>query len=303
LNDGSYALADRYDQDRYKRFSEGGEYLGHVGRRGKGPGEFEIVQFVNSVPGDSIEVYDLGLERITVFSPSHKVVRTVQQPVSAMEMVRLPNGWRVVSGHRFESDRVGLPLHTIDAEGNIVVSFGADPPVRDVRNAHLMYRQLTYGSTDSSVWSSHLTRYRLEEWSVRGNHMRSLERKTTWFVAHSHYGFDDRDNAPRPGLMAIYRDRDGILWTLSHVADDEWREGVGTRKDPYGRTRRGIVNRDAYYDTMIEAIDPSQRVVVGLLRMDEAARGFTSDGPVFGYDDTSNAEPVVPLWRVRLSGR
>lgn len=112
-----FLVADRYDQDRIKRFSASGDYLGHIGRRGKGPGEFEIVQFINILPGDSVETYDLNQQRLTVFSPNWTPVRTINIGTGAWEMVRLQDGSRVVAGYRYEPERIGLPLHHIDNQG------------------------------------------------------------------------------------------------------------------------------------------------------------------------------------------
>lgn len=39
------------------------------GRRGKGPGEFQNVSSVRVLPGDSVQVFDRGLSRLTVFAP------------------------------------------------------------------------------------------------------------------------------------------------------------------------------------------------------------------------------------------
>lgn len=41
-----------------------------VGRQGKGPGEFEAVNGVRVLPGDSLFAYDAGAARVTVFGPA-----------------------------------------------------------------------------------------------------------------------------------------------------------------------------------------------------------------------------------------
>ena len=58
-------------------FDSNGHYLTHMGRKGKGPGEFEdINQF--TIHSDKLYIYDQFLRRITIFSlPSLTVSRTI----------------------------------------------------------------------------------------------------------------------------------------------------------------------------------------------------------------------------------
>jgi hypothetical protein len=89
---------------------------------------------------------------------------------------------------------------------------------------------------------------------------------------------------------------------LVHVADANWRSGLGDAKDPYGRTYRGIVDYNKYFDTVIEAIDVARAQLLGTVRIDNAAFGFTDDGLMFGYDEASSGEPFIPVWRVTRPG-
>src|SRR4051812_49289354 len=55
-----------------------------IGRKGSGPGEFDAVDGVQVLPGDSLFVYDGSLERVTVFPPgSDRPARTVTLGTSA----------------------------------------------------------------------------------------------------------------------------------------------------------------------------------------------------------------------------
>jgi hypothetical protein len=46
-----------------------GSVVRRIGRRGDGPAEFRYISTVQILPGDSLLVYDQGLNRVTVFSP------------------------------------------------------------------------------------------------------------------------------------------------------------------------------------------------------------------------------------------
>lgn len=50
-------------------FSPEGGVLRKLGRKGQGPGEFDYIQTVRVLPGDSVYAFDAGLQRATVFGP------------------------------------------------------------------------------------------------------------------------------------------------------------------------------------------------------------------------------------------
>ena len=76
LSDGSVAVIDRRDQ-RVRIFSEGGEFLRSMGRRGEGPGEFRNPWFMWALPGDTLWVGDYRPQRFNVFSRDGEFIRLV----------------------------------------------------------------------------------------------------------------------------------------------------------------------------------------------------------------------------------
>jgi hypothetical protein len=64
--DGSIILAL---QTEMRFFSPVGRLLGHVGRAGDGPGEFRRISDVGILGGDSVLVFDAGLQRTTIIGP------------------------------------------------------------------------------------------------------------------------------------------------------------------------------------------------------------------------------------------
>lgn len=78
LPDGRIAVADAGAQ-QVKLFGGRGEHLASLGRRGGGPGEFQVPMWVGS-HADSILVWDSALERLTVFDTNGKFARSTQFP-------------------------------------------------------------------------------------------------------------------------------------------------------------------------------------------------------------------------------
>ncbi len=75
LPDGRITVAD--GTPRLMLFSSGGQLLRTTGKRGAGPGEFEAVGWIQSLPGDSLLVYDPRLMRASVFADSLTFARTM----------------------------------------------------------------------------------------------------------------------------------------------------------------------------------------------------------------------------------
>lgn len=83
LADGTIAVADR-QADRVFVFGQDGRLLRTLGRSGSGPGEFTNIRGLYP-KGDSLLVHDLGQDRLTLFAPHGRVVRTVPLPKTVTE--------------------------------------------------------------------------------------------------------------------------------------------------------------------------------------------------------------------------
>jgi hypothetical protein len=74
-------------------FSPEGRHTGVLGRKGAGPGEFERAVAVAIGLEDSVFVFDQGNRRLTVFSPSHALVRSHRLDFGPThQFVPLPDG-------------------------------------------------------------------------------------------------------------------------------------------------------------------------------------------------------------------
>lgn len=73
---GVIAVASAGSND-IRFFSSTGEFLYDVGGEGEGPGEFQWLESIQEYRGDSLVAFDQRLRRMTVFSPTQKVSRTI----------------------------------------------------------------------------------------------------------------------------------------------------------------------------------------------------------------------------------
>jgi hypothetical protein len=119
---GRVLVADDQSHD-VRVFDARGRYVGTLGRQGRGPGEFQSPWQVAADAQDSIWVWDSGLARISVFSPSLRFARSFQIPpewvVNSLRF--LPDG-RVLLAAYGRSTRGSL--HLFSRAGRFQRSFG-----------------------------------------------------------------------------------------------------------------------------------------------------------------------------------
>ena len=277
---GDWVVVDQLNPTEIKFFSSDGEWIRTLGRKGSGPGEYQLAYFVRVLPGDSLGVYDFLQNRFTVYSPELEVCRTITTEIRAKRFELLGDGRIVFASNHFTRKSIGLPLHLINASGKLERSFGADPPIRDVsaRNSHFRSISPTVRST---VWAAPLHRYVLEEWTLEGDRVRYFERNVPWLDPRDRYGSaSDPEHPPRPEIIDIHEDERGLLWVAVTLPDAEWKEAFEEGTDPYGRPAMRVEDHNKYEDPRIEVIDPEKGLVLGSVTIDESARSFTKRGGI-----------------------
>jgi hypothetical protein len=96
LSDGRIVVASA-GTNEIRIYSPEGKLLSRVGRAGEGPGEFQSLFWVGTLPGDSIATWDVGLSRLSVFSPTGEFVRSTS-PAGSLGI--LPRAVGVLDGGR-----------------------------------------------------------------------------------------------------------------------------------------------------------------------------------------------------------
>lgn len=80
LRDGGVAIADNLD-GAIHLFDAAGRHLRTIGRRGSGPGEFQLISWLGNCGADSLFVWDFGLRRMSILSGSGQVVAQYTLPL------------------------------------------------------------------------------------------------------------------------------------------------------------------------------------------------------------------------------
>jgi hypothetical protein len=117
LSDGRIVVQDNGDFS-VKCFDPDGRLLWKTGRRGRGPGEFERIDWDGlAIAGDTIVVWDGDLKRVTWISPDGEYIGSAEMrtPAQVRRPLLTATGQRVVAQldtHRFPRNRFGLVRDT-----------------------------------------------------------------------------------------------------------------------------------------------------------------------------------------------
>lgn len=294
---GRYYLIGNYS--RYiKVYSARGAYLTTIGRAGEGPGEYSGIGVIRPVSGDTLYVFDQPLSRYTVLGPSYEVVRTARLAIPPyIELVIVNDSQMVFNSPVHTPDRIGLPLHLLNMQGEVIRSFGSTTGAFSLEVPSADSRAVARAGPDR-VWSAYRNQYAVELWDTAGNLLRVIRRNVDWFPPQlKRVERGATPAAPRPGLMDIRQDARGRLWVLTTVADEEWREAV----KPGGPHGEQVTDWKRYRDIVIEVLDPVQGRLLASRRAPEEFGGrFVDDERVGGVFTEADGTPFFGVWRLRL---
>jgi hypothetical protein len=171
----------------------------------------------------------------------------------------------VLSGLLQDPDRFGWLLHLVRFDSLSAVfgiSFGPDGGEIGPYDLNALNLRLSTPS-QSRFWTASFTLYELTEWDGRGNLLRSLKRRPSWFKEQSRRPFGSPTHAPSASIAGVVTDSEGLVWVFVNVASRRWRE-AWPKNVPRGTSElpAGLVRDDLLFETIVEAIDPRVNRVV-----------------------------------------
>lgn len=296
---GELVLSHPGARGQFFVYASDGSFKRAVGRVGSGPGEFMLVRMLRLGAGDTLYVFDNGASRISVFDPAYTFVRSGRGVSNSSDFVPVGAGFIVGASVR-TPDQAGYPLHEVGASG-ITRSFGERQTSRRGERGPALDRALER-APDGSLWAAHASEYRIDRFDADGRLVQQLVRRVEWFQPHTASGRIEADQPPMPRILDIALDEDGLLQVLIRVADPEWKKAVTAHGALQGRAMLGFTTDEAYYDSIIEVIDPRTARVVASSRTPMAVRFLAGRNTAVSYREVDGA-PFVDVWRVSLPDR
>ena len=257
-----------------------GNFVGRIGQFGEGPSELGHILRIWATETGLLHVFDTGGRETTLSSFGE----TVHKQVS----LHLPHDVVFLSGKRSirqylipTPEEIGMPLHLVDPEGNILSSFGAVNPTYRADRSYDGTRCIAKSSQDL-VWSAYIQPYQIEYWSTAGDLQKTLVRQADWSAPRGEdYG---------PWVIDIREDEDGNLWTNVGVTSDLY--------DPDAILSADQANE--VIDSVIEVIDPWSGRLIASARND-LVFGWWLDDMLYSFHEDEDFDVFIDIWRVRLN--
>jgi DNA-binding beta-propeller fold protein YncE len=115
--DGNLYVADGYGNNRVVKFTGTGEYVKEWGKKGTGPGEFNLPHGILEHMG-RIVVADRENDRVQTFTPEGQFIGLWKKPGAPFGLIPLDDR------HWLLADGRAHVVKVLDAEGNVVGQFG-----------------------------------------------------------------------------------------------------------------------------------------------------------------------------------
>ncbi len=221
---GRFFVAPLFDPAVVAMYSEHGEFVKTVGRRGEGPGEFKTIMRAAVGPGDSVHVFEAG-GRYSLFTPAMDTfVALRRMPFLVQDVSFLPDGRFVANAMPSRVIPTKEPLHLVTSEGAITRSFGiGDLDAVGPEQIEAAVRRLGEAAS-GRIWAAHIIRYHVELWAPDGTHHLTLVRVADWYPPRTgEYGGSPFETKPEPRISALWEDGEERLWVVTVVSDRDWK--------------------------------------------------------------------------------
>jgi hypothetical protein len=290
-DDSEWFLTQYNAPDAVYVFDSAGHYLRRIGRRGTGPGEFVSTRGILRT-ADALHVFDQRLLRRTRVTTDGEFIDAAPVPGQILEAAPLDAEALVINtiprgagiGHRV--------LAIMDGTGALTVTFG--DTVDEVNIDPNRYWRKIAVAGNGTIWTAHLTEYRLDEWSGSGEHLRTIQPPAAWFEPHDGSGLHELVPSG-PVIHAIQADAHGRIWVLVHVPDTNRASAFDADPNAPGE-QRFSGDYSALWDTRIDVIDLATEQLLAQATVPEYLAGFADAGIAYSYSLQTDARPRIDVF-------
>lgn len=220
LSGGEFAVTPTSINGTVAIYSPDGRLLRLLSREGLGPNELVRPTAIRRLPGDTLAVYELGVNRETLMNPDGRIVRRRR-----LEAIPKPYAYAVcgddlvLSHHLRTPSRAGFLFHVIDpSSGRVGRSFGSAASGRSTVNGLVPAARPVSAINQSRFWASDPERARFELYETSGTLVRTLAPQLAWFVAPpsgAPEGVLSHRGRAVTRVYSIQADGEDLLWVFA----------------------------------------------------------------------------------------
>ncbi len=241
-----------------KHFDLSGRFVRTIGSEGEGPGEFRSIDDVHVVDNQLV-VLDARTRSWSLFDEDMAFVKRLQYPGRlSWGNFHVAGGDTVVVAamETRNPDAVGYPLHlTTLGDPTAVVHFGSDNPAYVSDGPYRSLVPLSTMSAPGTVWWGNPTVLHLEEWSLGGEHLRTIAGSLPWFTGTPTAEEWMRTPIPKARMKHFGIDSSNRLWLLSEVTDPDWEDIEFVRVDRRGWQPQEGTTPEQLRDVRLDVFD------------------------------------------------
>ena len=279
-----------------------GSYLGQLGRRGSGPGEFRMVRVVRALPSGELLTVDVGNARVAWWKPGQHKPRKEETIVGGEWFDAVP--WLgdtvLFAARSLPQEAAGYPLH-LSANRHIVASFGTTQPHLEVGNWTEFIRRLSSPS-QGCWWAIPYDRqYLIQCFDSHRQLVRQFARQPSWFVSwplHQPQNHQERVGSCRAKVYtnawALEADGAGRVWVAFLSPSKNYANRAPCVQRPIGRL-------GDYMDMPIEVLNGRTGRLLASSTLNAVVITISTEGRIATYDEDANGEPVITVWRARVA--
>jgi hypothetical protein len=176
--DGSVYVVDHVNS-RIVAFDAEGRRRWVMGRRGRGPGEFQIPYRIDVRPDGTIFVFDIGTGEVTAISPGGAFVARYRLPFSLTQVDGLValDGELLIAGTTRQAPARSRGIHRFRIHGSElrhVASFGPLPVVRDPAVLQMWGAGSVVCGPTGTIWYTRRLPYEVHAFDASGRQLRVI---------------------------------------------------------------------------------------------------------------------------------
>lgn len=301
---GRFYLADATD-GLLKVYTASGQFLWQLGRRGAGPGEYELIRNILPAADGSVQVLDGALARRSHYSADGTFLGSTPTAVIGgigMSAALLGNSL-VINALPASREVSGNALQIIDPQGRPTAWFGDASPF-DPSKRWLQQRLLWVRRSGELLVAEPFT-FTIDVYRPDFTKKESITRTADWLPtrppdARPSDGVFDKPFTPRLGGM--WEDSGGLLWLYIAVPAPDWKPGpvADPHAMPSGGAYAALAARPRV-QTMLEVIDVERRHVLARARLTKSPGLSFGQGYFVHSIDDSLGEPGLRIVKVQIN--